>query len=83
MVTILDGASVVGYRQTSFKGNDGSDIHGYNVYFVYPLTSDKAKGSGVGYCYASIQAFRNAGLDIDAPISVARVGQKFEMVRGN
>ena len=83
MVSIINGAAVCGYRQTSFKGQDGSDIHGYNVYFVYPLTSEKSAGHGVGYCYVSQKAFRDLGLDLDAPINVARVGQKFEVVRGN
>ena len=80
MISIINGAAVCGYRHTSFDGKDGSKVHGYNVYFQYPLSVENAVGHGVGYCYVSERAFRSMGLDIDAPIQVARTGQKFELV---
>lgn len=35
---------VIGFRRSSFKGDDGQQVSGVNVYLSYPL--DKGEGQG-------------------------------------
>lgn len=38
-------ATVVGFRKSSFKGGDGLEVKGVNIYLTYPLEKG---GEGVG-----------------------------------
>lgn len=40
---------VVGFRKSSFKGDDGQQVSGVNVYLTYPL--DKGEGQGTDRVY--------------------------------
>ncbi len=37
--------TVIGFRKSNFKGNDGKDVSGMNIYVTYPIAEEK--GSGV------------------------------------
>ena len=37
-------ATIIGIRPSSFKGNNGEEISGMNLYYTYPLE----KGTGLG-----------------------------------
>ena len=40
---------VVGFRKSSFKGDDGQQVSGVNIYLTYPL--DKGEGQGTDRVY--------------------------------
>ncbi len=40
---------VIGFRKSSFRGDDGHDVSGINIYLTYPL--DKGEGQGTDRVY--------------------------------
>ena len=70
----------IGINPTSFKAQDGSVIHGYNIYFSYPLTTDGSSGDASGRVYIGQRQFQSSGIGIGASFEVGYHQGKFVYV---
>lgn len=79
MIRLVSGASVVGYSRSVFQ-RDGQQIAGYMINFTYPLTSEGARGDGVGSVWVSQAWFNSNVIDVGSSLDVARVrsGDRFK-----
>ena len=55
----------VGYRKSDFTTKDGSEIKGFNVYFVEPIVNDNGTGMAAERIYLSEAKLSKMGIDLD------------------
>lgn len=51
--------TIIGFRPSSFKGDQGDTISGMNIYLTYPL--DKGTGQGTERVFLTDAKLNNAG----------------------
>lgn len=44
---------IIGIRPSSFKGDDGAQVSGQNIYLIYPL--DKGEGHGAERVFVTLE----------------------------
>ena len=52
-------AKVIGIRPSSFKGDDGQQVSGLNIYYTYPL--DKGSGEGAERVFLTDAKLQDCG----------------------
>lgn len=55
----------IGFRKSDFTTKDGTEIKGYNVYFIEPIVNDNGQGMAAERIYLSESKISKMGINLE------------------